>query len=474
MLLLLLACGSDEAPVLVGNSIGSCSYTSPFSSQEECRDYYNTDASFAEKDCKELESSFEDGSACDVENTLGYCIFEQDGIQIRATVQGTDNSKCGTNRFGCETFARGYWQPGAACDGQDEIVVLQDPFPQPELICMDPIQGEEEGLSEDGQVCTWQIVSGATEEGRRFSNYADCSVIQRQRPYSPVDPNPRSLEADARLEDPTYVAELDWVRGQLQASACDCCHSNLAPAGASVFNSDDPNLANQFNDRGIAMGAGWISTVGFGSYPPESNNGFWRSNPDDPHLSAIPTTDPDRMVAFFENEAIFRQLNKADYYNQSYGAGPLDAQRLYQPPACSDQEGIDASGLIRWLPGRARYVYVLEKGSESPTVPPNLDTPEGTLWRVDLPMDGVPVSSSTITYGQVPDGMIQSFPLEDSPTPLVVGQQYYLYVAADVLYPISRCVFTFGEEEKGCSTVPVSPFLGSLLALSWLRRRRSL
>jgi len=421
-----------------------------------------------------LQSTFVPGGTCAPEEFLGYCIFEQDGMQIRAAVLGNDANECGKNKFGCQTFANGYWEESAICSGEDEIVVLEDPFPQPELICMDPLPGEPPGQSEDGQVCTWQIVSGSTEEGRRFSDYADCSVIQRQRPYSPVDPNPLSLQEDPRMSDPVYVAEEDWVRGQLRASACDCCHSSLAPSGPSVFNSDfSGNMANQFSDRGIAMGAGWIPTEGFGSYPPEENNGFWRSSPEDPHLSALPTTDPDRMKAFFEAEALLRGLNEKDFEGDTYGAGPLDVQRFYSPPKCSAEEGIRKDGQIEWLPGRARYLYVLQAGSQSPTVPPNMDTPEGTLWRVDLPADGSPISSGTVHYGTVPSGMFQAFP-EGSPEPLVEGEDYYLYVEADVLYPITRCTFTFGQdpEEKGCNSAP-SPLQPWMLLFVGVFRRKN-
>jgi hypothetical protein len=38
--------------------------------------------------------------------------------------------------------------------------------------------------------------------------------------------------------------------------------------------------------------------------------------------------------------------------------------------------------------------------------------------------------------------MNQRFPANDqAPAPLTSGQMYYLYVTADVLYPISRCLF---------------------------------
>ena len=140
-----------------------------------------------------------------------------------------------------------------------------------------------------------------------------------------------------------------------------------------------------------------------------------------------------------------------EFANDVYGAGPLDEQLNYEPEACSEAEGVGSDGLLRWLPGRARYVYVLEVDAFAPTVPPNLDLPDGTLWRLDLPLEGAPVA-------------------------LEAGKQYYLYVLADVLYPISRCVFTAGVDapKTGCNStggaVGAITLIGALAGLG--RRRR--
>jgi hypothetical protein len=475
VVLLLLSC-APEAIALRGESIGSCSYTSSFSGEPECRDYFDATDAEADTHCADDDAVFEADVVCAVENVLGTCTYESDGFQIRTTVEGTDGTKCGSNQFGCETFAAGVWTPGPSCNGDDEILVLEDPFPLAEKICVDPIEGEAPGQSEDGQVCTWQNVSGATEEGRAFSDYAECDTIRRMRPYTAVPANTLSEEADPRMEDPTYVAELDWVRGQLRSGSCDCCHSAVAPDGPAVFDLDfEGNMANQFNDRGLAMGAGWIPTIGFGTYPPEENNGFERSSPEDPYISIVPTTDQPRMMAFFANELALRGRTQDEFADDIYGAGPLDAQLNYEPQACADGEGIGSDGVLRWAPGRARYIWVLEKGSLSPTVAPNLDLPEGTLWRVDLPLDGSPVASETVVYGTVPSGMTQVYPAEGAPVALEAGKEYYLYVTADVLYPISRCVFTAGEDApaEGCDTSGGAVGgAGALLGLAALARRR--
>ena len=477
LLFVLAACAPTEV-VLRGPSVGSCSYVSSFSGLPECRDFHDATDEEAEAHCADDGAVFEPGVACDVDDVLGTCTYEADGFQIRTTVEGTDASECGSNRFGCETFAGGVWEPAANCDGTDELVVLDDPWPWPELVCADPLPGEPPGAS-DGQVCTWQVVSGATEAGRAFSDYAECEVIRRQRPYSPVPANPLADEADARMDDAAYVAELDWVRGQLRSASCECCHSQLAPDGPSVFDVDfEGNMANQFSDRGLAMAAGWIPTVGFGTYPPEDNNGFSRNSAENPDHSAFPTTDQARMLAFFTAELAHRGKVADDFAGDLYGAGPLDAQLYYEPDVCTPEEGVDADGVLHWAPGRARFVYVLEQGSLSPTVPPNLDTPEGTLWRLDLPPDGDPVASGTVTYGEVPAGMTQVWPADGAAPPaLEAGKEYYLYATADVLFPISRCVFVAGEATPpaGCDSrggASTAGLGGALLVLAAALHRR--
>jgi hypothetical protein len=445
------ACGKP-AVELETELVGRCAYVSPFSDLPECRDYLGAwTIEAAEADCAEMEAEFEAALACEVSDVLGYCLLDDGATDIRVTVEGTGEG-CGTNKFGCQTFGGGVWEDGESCGGSaSEIAVLEDPWPQPELVCRDPLPGEPPGQSEGGQVCTWQMISGATEEGRDFADYADCAVVQRQRPYSPAPPDDRASEPDPRLQDPAYAEELAWVKGQMRSASCGCCHSQLAPEGAAVFDLDSPaSLALQFHDLA-------------------------RSSPEDPHLSIFPSTDPPRMIAFFEEELARRGLVPEDFGDVPYGAGPLDAQLAFEPERCSEEEGVSRDGTLRWLPGLARYIYVLEADAVSPTVPPNLDLPDGTLWRLDVPQDGRPVPSESVIYGEVPQGLVQRFPADGAaPEPLVEGQDYYLYVTADVLYPISRCVFTAGEEPRGCgcastgSALSVAPLL---LGLAALRRR---
>jgi hypothetical protein len=294
-------------------------------------------------------------------------------------------------------------------------------------------------MGPDGQVCTWQSISASTEEGRSFFDYGDCEVVYSQRPYYSVPPNSLVEEPDPRLDDPEYAAELDWVRSQIEASACVCCHSDTAPNGPANWYVEAPNnWINSFFDSGLALGAGWVDSTSFGAYPPEDNNGFDRIN------SGIPSTDPERMVAFFVNELAHRGKSEADFADTPAFGGPLYDQLVYEPSACENGEGVMADGSVVWTGGPARYVYVLESGSANPTVPPNLDLPAGTLWRVDVPWDGgEPVNSGEVEYGLLPAGLSQTFPTDGGPQGLVPGQEYYLYVTKDVGIPITRCLFTY-------------------------------
>ncbi|MDX2010947.1 MAG: hypothetical protein SFW67_12180 [Myxococcaceae bacterium] len=360
-------------------------------------------------------------------------------------IEGTDASQCAINRTGCEVFGGGFWAPAPRCGGaaDEGLVVETEPFPQHTLTCRPPLAGEPAGRSDGGLVCTWDGMHGATEEGRNFVDYATCDAAFRQRAYAPVPPDPFFMTMDPRRSDPTYLAEERWVRSQIRAQACVCCHSNTVPSGGAVFGIDRPgSLANQFPPSGLAQGAGWKSTVALGAFPASMNNGFQKSEPGAESLSIFMSTDPARMKRFFEKELEFRGITREQVAPLPDTIAPLTQALAFRPQACSAREGIDADGTIRWLPGRARYVYVLDADAVSPSVPPNLDLPAGTRWRLDVPAEGSPIRSGSVQYGAIPEGLRQRFPATGSPAPLESGKSYYLAVFADVLLPISRCLFT--------------------------------
>ena len=422
----------------------SCSYDSPFTQSAECRDYVGSAWSDTEvqADCNDLSGTVDLQMGCATDDVLGRCILDGGTEwEMQVVAYGTDASACDLQSVGCTTFGGGAWEPGPVCGGGGtETGGDENVFIQPSKVCLDPIDGEGPGQGPNGQICTWQAIAASTEEGRHYEDYADCEVVYSQRPYHPVPAAAEPDLADPRLDDPAYKAELDWVRSQVEASACACCHSpEVAPEGTSNwYITPTGNWLSTFYDSGLALGATWIDSTSFGAFPPEDNNGFDRIH------SGVPSTDPDRMVAFFVAELEHRGRKPEDFANSAPFGGPLYQQMVFEPGPCENGEGVADDGTITWTGGQARYIYVLEAGADNPIVPPNLDLPAGTLWRVDVPWDGgTPISSGEISYGSAPAGMMQRYPEGVAPDALVPGEEYYLYVTRDVAIPITRCLFTY-------------------------------
>ena len=304
--------------------------------------------------------------------------------------------------------------------------------------CRKPLPGEPPGKGPDGKVCTNVLISGCTEFGRHFEDYASCADVLTQRPYWPADPATETAANDPRLADKAYMAEVDWARKQLEASACVCCHTKkVSPGGkASNWYLDAPGIwLDGLNDSGVAIMAGLVSSKSLGAYPAKDNNGYDRTT-----LGA-PTTDIPRMQKLLLGEWARRGLKPEDAAQYQAFGGPLESQMKYQPTACTGGEGVSASGAVTWSGGDARYVYVLEAKSTSPGVPPNLDQPAGTLWLVDVPTKAAPMKSG-ITYGKPAGAQVQRLPAAGAAAPkLTSGQSYYLYVLKDVGFPITRCLF---------------------------------
>jgi hypothetical protein len=444
--LLAAACkdASSEAPAAAEDFIfGHCVSMNPFSKQEECREFHGrawTEAAVADE-CRAQSADVQPG-ACGYAETLGSCVLkgEPDKL-IHVVMPGDDASLCENQKLGCEVFAGGAFVAAGVCDESTSTPVdpNETPFQPPVLICKDPLPGEPVGQSEGGEVCTWQMISGSTEPGRRFADYVSCDVVRTQRPYYPVGPGGDSKAPDARLEDPAYVAELAWVKEQVEASACTCCHQkSITPEGASVWDIEaEGNWVNTFSPYGLAFAGGFIDSSLLGAYPASENNGFARET------TGIPSTDPARMAAFFEKELEHRGFSPDYYADWNPVPEVFYQQSIYEPSACEEGEGVGADLTVRWAGGRARYIYVMEADAANPGVPPNLDLPEGTLWRLDVSPDAQALTSGEVRYGEVPKGMKQGFPQSGSPAQLEPNKTYYIYASADVMVPITRCLFTF-------------------------------
>ncbi len=440
----LSACNRSESAAYPETNLGRCIYVNRFSDAEECREYRGVDWTEAEAsaDCEDWSGSLEVGKLCEYESILGACILNGGTEEVvRVVAPGSDAGDCRSTERGCELFGGGVFLASELCGGADLDDVEDDGmvFQPPVLECREPLEGEPAGASEGGKVCTWSMISACTEPGRRFQDYASCDTVRTQRPYYPFQPAPPPAEPDTRLaDDPAYAAEVAWVTEQVEACACVCCHqTSVTPEGAAVWDIEaEGNWINTFSPYGLAFAGGVLDSSLLGAYPADENNGFDRS------FTGLPTTDPDRLYDFFVAELAHRGFTP-DYFADAAPTPEIFHQQdIYEPGPCAEGEGVAADGAITWRGGNARYLYVLDAGSQNPGVPPNLDLPAGTRWRIDVPPDRSAMRSGQVRYGVVPDGVGQRAPASGSPPALVAGTQYYLYVLADVAVPITRCLFT--------------------------------
>lgn len=436
--------GEPEAPPPADG--WRCVYTNPFSQGTDCKQYTGAGwtAARVEEDCAAVFANTAgtvERGACAFEQELGRCaVGDPAGDAYVLVSEGADPGQCGLTQSACETFAQGTFTAGAICD----VCVAGEPgetgFNQPTLNCRPPLEGEPAGQGPDGEVCTWNHISGSTEPGRFYADYGDCSaVLDGGRPYFPIANPIEQSPDDPRLADETWMAEAAWVTEQIEASACTCCHSNSAtPAGGyAVWDTQaGPLWFDQFSKPGLAMMAGLVNSDSFGAFDPAVNNGF------DRRTTGAPTTDVARMQAFFTAEFERRGGTEQDLAGYSDFGGPLAAQLSYVPEACPDGTGVMPDGTLMWGGGPARYVYVIAEGGENVGPPPNLDVPADTLWMLSVPATA-PAIGCGGAYGAVPEGVEQRVPAAGEAPSLEPGQTYYFVVLRDIALPLERCLFTY-------------------------------
>jgi len=314
-------------------------------------------------------------------------------------------------------------------------------FIPPYRDCREPLEGET-GDGPNGQVCTQVAISGCTEPGKYFPDYGSCDVVRTQRPFWPRPPAAEPRADDPRLNDADFMRELAWVTEQVAACGCVCCHDSTANAGqAGQWDiRRGPIWLDTLSDSGLALFVGLADSSVLGAYPRADNFGFDRT------ATGLPTDDTPRMKAFLERELTRRGISAEQAAAVPPFGGPIYENQVRKPGACKEAgHGIAADGRVIFQGGPARYVYVLSPGSQNPGVPPNLDLPLGTLWRLDV-LASADALVSGLVYGTTPTGSFQAFPEQAGAPALELGQPYQLTVLRDVGVPIANCVFNFGDE----------------------------
>lgn len=288
------------------------------------------------------------------------------------------------------------------------------------------------------EVCAQVAISGATEAGQKFSEFASCKDVRTQRFFAPLSPDNKAEADDPRLADPAFMKELAWVSQQIQSTGCACCHDSKSAAGTAKWDISAPYIwTAELSNRGAAILAGEVDSGTLGAFPPSENHGFDRS------ATGAPTTDVARMKAFFKAELERRRVTPEDIKQmEPLGGKNFIARLTLAPKACEAGAGVDESGKITWQGEPARYIYLLKPEAKAPIFPPNLDLPEGTLWRLDVAATANPLASGVI-YGTTPTGTKQKFPANAEAPSLTKGESYWLYVLKDVGFPISSCIFTY-------------------------------
>lgn len=298
---------------------------------------------------------------------------------------------------------------------------------------------DKPGEGPDGKVCTHVAISGCTESGRYFPDYADCGVVRTQRPFWVEAPAKEPSADDPRLKDPAFVSELAWMTAQLEASACTCCHdsrTNDGKTGQWDINHG-PIWLDTLSDDGLALFIGLADSSALGAYPAADNHGFDRTQ------TGVPTNDTARMKAFLAKELERRGISQEQAAAVPPFGGPIYANESMPTEACQGQ-GVDPAGKLQLGAAKVRYVYVMSDGARNPGVPPDQDLPDGTLWRLDVLASAAAIGGE-LPYATTPPGTFQMLP-EDQPAPaLEQGTRYKLYALQDVGLPVINCSFTFGE-----------------------------
>ncbi|MEL6349964.1 MAG: proteinase inhibitor, partial [Myxococcota bacterium] len=340
-------CGERPSADVPDEVIGSCYYQTAFSDSEQCEEYLGLD--WSEGQARDWCRSHDDNrfvvaESCDRSAAKGRCVQQTTSGQVyQQILEPDDGSDCAQTERICEVFARGTFaglnECADAVDQDYDQGEADGAFVDIELTCLQPLAGEPAGQGPDGTVCTYNNISGCTEEGRRFSDYASCDDVRSQRGYYPLDASGFETPPDDPVwDDPDFWTELAWVTTQVESCGCICCHSTeTAPQGPSNWFVESGGIwTDSMFESGLAQSAGWVDSSLLGFFDAADNNGFDRDG------YGFPSTDPERMQAFFEGELARRGVARTDYpLDPEPGPDFVAVVQFFEPEVCEFGEGVD-------------------------------------------------------------------------------------------------------------------------------------
>jgi hypothetical protein len=339
-----------------------------------------------------------------------------------------------------------------APQGVVQSTLNESPYLYPEQICEPVPEGVElppgatYTVDESGQelVCVWRSVVGNVPEGFAFTELATCDEAFTQAPSWFVAPTQRYVSDLALLEDEAFTAELDWVQSQVESSGCACCHASDVNSGnTSGFDVSAPAVwTDTLETYQIAMISGRLDDhILFGALEADVNHGFSRES------TMFPSTDPERMMAFFDAE-FDRRSGTLEDEEEAQAAFDTFFNRLEEPfsDCVAPWQGLEDGRVIWNGDDEVRQFYVLKTDAKTPGFPPNRDRPEGTVWAIYVKPDQAPIPSGSIELGTVPEGAYQAVPADGSPPVFTPGETYRLFATPDFqLIRSISCTITYSE-----------------------------
>ena len=154
--------------------------------------------------------------------------------------------------------------------------------------------------SETGLSVEAAVNGTCVAEGERFLEVYSCATVVGPVGDASLASTAKVVDPDPdRLEDP----DLDWVRDQMAACSCICCHGSPGEGagepsgeGRSIWDADFVPVWTDSATDSAVEGVTGLKSIAHDGIPPGENHGFERFD------GSIPTTDGARLEAYGQRE----------------------------------------------------------------------------------------------------------------------------------------------------------------------------